>query len=121
MISTFVGIVLSLFGGPEVVYAAVEPPQVEIKEKSIEDKIREEFADAPVMIFIAKCESGFKNVPSKTGDFGPFQINQVHLNTLKTLGLDRTNVDDNIKFARYLYNQKGTQPWYMSAKCWQQY
>ena len=97
--------------------APIEEPVV-IVEKTIEEKIREEFTDAPIMIQIARCESGFKNVPSRTGDYGPFQINQVHLRTLNRLGLDRTNVDDNISYARYLYNQGGTSAWYMSRHCW---
>ena len=115
MISTFIGLALSLFGGNTIVYAQVEEPKVEL---SIEEKIREEFKDAPIMVEVARCESQFRNVQSKTGDSGPLQINQVHLPTLKKLGLDRENVDDNIAFARILYTESGLKPWENSKHCW---
>jgi hypothetical protein len=92
---------------------------VEKKEKSIEEKVREAFADAPTMIAVARCESNFKNIKGRwSNDYGPFQINYVHLPRLRQLGLDRTNVDDNIAFARILFQEQGTRPWYMSKGCW---
>ena len=100
---------------PEVI---VEEVIVETETEKIERLIREAFEDAPIMIEVARCESGFRNVPSKTGDYGVFQINQVHLKRLQELGLDRTKIEDNIKYARMLYDESGTQPWYMSKHCW---
>lgn len=100
---------------PEVIVEEVKP---ETETEKIQRLITETFPDAPIMIEIARCESGFRNVPSKTGDFGVFQINQVHLHRLAELGLDRTKIEDNIKYARMLYDEKGTQPWYMSKHCW---
>jgi hypothetical protein len=91
---------------------------VETETERIERLIREAFKDAPIMVEIARCESQFRNVPSKTGDFGPYQINQVHTKRLQELGLDRTVVEDNIKYARLLFDENGTQPWYMSKHCW---
>ena len=71
------------------------------------------------MLAIARCESSLKEdaVNHNTNgsvDRGIFQINSVHNNKLDELGLDPWNEDDNIKFARYLYNQSGKQPWV----CW---
>jgi hypothetical protein len=96
----------------------VEPAPIETEPEMIERLIREAFEDAPIMVQVARCESGFRNVPSKTGDHGPFQINQVHLDRLQELGLDRTVIEDNIKYARMLYDESGTQSWYMSKHCW---
>ena len=121
MISTLIGLAFSLFGGETIVYAAVEeePPVVLKKEVlTIEDRVRREFEDVPIMIEVARCESGFKNVPSVSGDFGPFQINQVHLEEMKLMGLNRIDVDDNLKFARILYARNGLRDWKNSEHCW---
>ena len=91
---------------------------VETETERIERLVREAFKDAPIMVEVARCESQFRNVPSETGDFGPFQINQVHNKRLQELGLDRTVIEDNITYARLLYDNQGTQPWYMSKHCW---
>lgn len=80
--------------------------------------------DAPVMLKIAECESGLRHtksgevIKSKTGDGGVFQINQVHLKELKELNLDRDKLEDNILYAKYLFDQRGTADWYMSKDCW---
>jgi hypothetical protein len=93
--------------------------RIETEEEKIERLITEEFVDAPVMVAIAKCESEFKNVPGRSSnDFGPFQVNYVHLEELEALGLDRTVVEDNITFARILYERNGTRDWNNSRECW---
>lgn len=130
MLSTIIGILLSLFGGETIVYAA-EPTliqthtiliEVETEEQKIERLVREEFVDAPIMVEVARCESGFKNIPGRTSDdFGPLQINYVHLPTLEDLGLDREKVEDNIKFAHILYDEQGLTPWKNSKGCWGKY
>jgi len=85
------------------------------------DKIKKAFPDAPVMVEVARCESEFDPTADRGNlgvDVGLFQINQVHLAALSSLGLDRWNIDDNISYARLLYDQAGTQPWFMSQSCW---
>jgi hypothetical protein len=106
-----------------IIYVAeAEEPEVvliETEEEKIERLIREEFKDAPIMVKVAKCESEFRNVKGMSSDdFGPFQINYVHLETLEEKGLDRTVIEDNIKFARILYTESGLKPWQNSKKCW---
>jgi len=84
-------------------------------------KILETFPDEPVMVRIAWCESHLISNADRANlgvDVGLFQINQVHLSELSRLGLDRRNIDDNIKFTKILYDQAGTKPWYMSSHCW---
>jgi hypothetical protein len=47
------------------------------------------------------------------------QINtRYHGKTAEELGLDLTDIEDNLAYARYLYEKQGTQPWSASAPCW---
>lgn len=69
--------------------------------------------DPHTALAIARCESGLnptafndKNV-TPTVDRGIFQINSVHDEALNRLGLDPWDVEDNVEFARYLYDQRG--------------
>jgi hypothetical protein len=85
------------------------------------EKILEAFPEAPEMVEVARCESDLNPLADRANlnvDVGLFQLNQVHLAELNRLGLDRRNIDDNITYARLLYDQAGTQPWYMSQYCW---
>ena len=86
------------------------------------------FPDAPIMVQVAKCESGLNpladriNYDGRTGiDVGLLQINQVHLRRLNELGLDRKNIHDNLEYSRMLYDEQGLGPWYMSEHCWGPY
>jgi hypothetical protein len=47
------------------------------------------------------------------------QINtRYHGETAEKLGLDLTDLYDNMAYARDLYERQGTQPWSASAPCW---
>jgi len=88
-------------------------------------KILEVFPDAPIMVEVARCESNLNpladrvTVDGRIGvDVGLFQINQVHLKRLNELGLDRYNLDDNLTYARMLYDANGLRDWFMSKHCW---
>ena len=80
--------------------------------------IRQTFPEDPhTALAVAQCESGFKinayndkNV-TPTYDSGVFQINSIHQNRLDQLGLDKWDVEDNVKFARLLYEESGWVPW----------
>lgn len=76
----------------------------------------------PIMVEVARCESGLDPLASRKGiDVGLFQINQIHLPEVDRMGLDRLDLHDNLTFANVLYSQKGLQPWYMSEHCWGRY
>ncbi len=66
---------------------------------------------------IAKCESGFKpeayngKNTNGTTDGGIYQINSAHDERMEALGLDKYDPEDNIKFARLLYEERGWLPW----------
>jgi hypothetical protein len=93
-----------------------------------EDAVRSYFSDIPVLVQIARCESQFRhtlpdgsvlkgNVDS--ADTGVMQINtRYHGENANTLGLDLTDMYDNMAYARDLYGRQGTQPWSASAQCW---
>src|SRR5581483_9138719 len=85
------------------------------------------FSDIPVMYEIAKCESNFTQYNSSGttlsggsgGMLGVFQINgAVHKSFAKTLGDDITTLVGNMAYARYLYDESGTDPWISSEPCW---
>lgn len=85
---------------------------------------------APVMERIFKAESGGHQLNPKTGqlliavnkngtvDVGIAQINSIWFATATKLGYDLSKEEDNKKFALYLYENYGTEPWGSSAKNW---
>lgn len=96
--------------------------------QTMQEYVAEYFADEPVMIAIAQCESRFRQF-DKTGsihrgtvnrsDVGVMQINEYyHGAKADKLGIDLYTIEGNLEFARYLYEKEGTTPWLSSAKCW---
>lgn len=84
---------------------------------------------APVLERIAKCESGGSQTENgqiqinvnKNGsvDIGKFQINLTTWGKTATkMGYDLTKESDNEAFARWIYENKGTQDWSASQHCW---
>jgi len=76
--------------------------------------IKETFPeDAERALAVAKCESGFKpDAKGPTQDGGVFQIHiPSHGKRLEKLGLDIWDPEDNVEFARILYNEQGWTPW----------
>ena len=110
----------------------VSVPKVvsEIKETT-EETVRDYFADLPIMVEIAKCESRFtqfeKDGSEHRGiinhaDVGVMQINEdYHLDRSIKLGMDIHTLEGNLAYAKYLYTKEGTQPWSASSKCWGKY
>ena len=90
--------------------------------------VRDYFSDIPVMIQIARCESQFRHTLADgtilrgkvdPRDMGVMQINTgFHAAEAKQLGLDLSDIHDNMAFARHLYEKQGTQPWKASSQCW---
>ena len=91
-------------------------------------KIQDYFAETPVLAKIAMCESTLRQFGSDgqvlrgkvdNADVGLMQINErYHGDKAKALGLDLETVKGNLAYAKYLYEQKGTEPWGASAPCW---
>lgn len=97
-------------------------------EATTEQIVREYFKDIPVMVQIARCESTFRHTLADgsvlrglvdNADTGVMQINtRYHGARAVELGLDLENIEDNMAYARYLYEKQGTRPWNASAPCW---
>ena len=90
--------------------------------------VREYFEDIPVMVSIARCESQFRQTladgsvlrgEKDPADMGVMQINsRYHSAHAVNLGLDLPTLEDNMTYARTLYEKQGTKPWNASALCW---
>jgi len=101
-------------------------PQPFAEAQTVEEYVRDYFADIPVMAAIAQCESQFthtkngkilKNATSSA--IGVFQIMaSLHTEPGKKLGLDINSIEGNLAYARYLYENEGTKPWKSSQGCW---
>ena len=109
-------------------YEVVTEPVAHVGDT--EAKVRAYFEDEPIMIKVAYCESRFVHVNPETGevmrgwmnpsDVGVMQINQYyHNDTAKAMNLDLLDFEDNLAYARNLYEREGTRPWNASRPCWQ--
>ena len=88
---------------------------------TVEKRVREYFADVPVMIEVARCESKFRQFTdsgsvlrggSSRGMIGIFQFYEaIHAPAAAARGFDLATVEGNIGYARHLYAQSGTKPW----------
>ncbi len=88
------------------------------------EKIKERFPDAPIMLYVAECESGLNVDANRDGldvDVGLFQINQIHNWWFEENGKSRWDIDDNLEYARILYDKNGLRDWYKSEGCWSKY
>lgn len=99
--------------------------------KNVERFIEDYFADMPIMAKIAKCESRNRHYNSRGEvlrgektplDRGVMQINLFyHAATAEKMGLDVHDIDDNVAYARYLYEKSGAKPWMSSSPCWSKF
>ena len=96
--------------------------------KNIESYVKRQYADTPILIAIAKCESTFRQFDgngnvirgeSNKEDVGVMQINEkYHADEAVKMGDNIYTVEGNVAFAKYLYGKFGAQPWIASSKCW---
>jgi len=114
---------------PETTYGSVKTKEAVAAEvQSTEEVVREYFADIPDLIQVARCESTFRHYQADgsvlTGqvdsrDTGVMQINtHYHGQRLEQLGLDVFKLEDNLTYARRLYETEGLKPWSASRPCW---
>ena len=78
---------------------------------------------------IAKCESGdthfdkngqvlVRGNTNRSVDVGRYQINSVWFAKATELGLNVFDEEDNQKMAEWLFENRGTEDWYLTKKCW---
>jgi hypothetical protein len=90
--------------------------------------VREYYADDPILVEIARCESRFRHL-NKDGeifrgkinnsDIGVMQINAYyHEEKATDMGLDIYSLNGNLEYAQYLYDKEGSRPWNSSKPCW---
>lgn len=99
--------------------------------ENVEKFLKDYFADIPLLTKIAQCESHYRQYNSKGGvlrgnkntyDRGVMQINVLyHQEKAEEMGLDLHDLDDNVAFARYLYEKFGAKPWMSSSACWSKF
>lgn len=132
VIGTILGAAINLFTKPIIPTVQAEESVVLEKPVMIEvtydwdiERVKEEilkvFPDAPVMVKVAACESGFNiHAVGPTHDRGIFQVIDSWAPTANKLGLNdyKTNPRSNILMARYLYDHGGLNPWNASRYCW---
>ena len=96
--------------------------------QTIEEYVRDYFADEPILADIAKCESRMRQF-DKSGsvlhgevvfeDLGLMQVNEsYHGKIAEKLGLDLYTIQGNLAYARYLCEKEGSTPWNSSKACW---
>jgi len=87
----------------------------------IEAAVQAAFAEAPVMVAVAKCESRYRQFSAEgvvlrggtnKGYIGIFQIGErLHLAPAAKLGMDINTIEGNIAYARHMYDAQGSVPW----------
>lgn len=99
-----------------------------LDSKAVESYVSKQYADQPILVDIARCESTFRQfdqngniVRGKVNkeDVGVMQINEkYHADEAAKLGYNIYTAEGNVAFAKYLYNKFGSDPWSSSSKCW---
>lgn len=134
MILAFLSVTaVSAVGVPEATYGHIAVREAESVTQqrtlaSTEAVVRNYFSDIPVMIEIARCESTFRHTLEDgsvlqgrvdPADTGVMQINKrYHLKAATAMNLNLDDINDNMAYARHLYEKQGVQPWSASAPCW---
>jgi len=108
-------------GSTEQIFTTNDP-------KEMESFLRKEYADTPILVDIARCESSFRQFDkdgnvihglANKADVGVMQINEAyHSDMAAKLGFDLHTVSGNVAYAKHLYEEQGTKPWSASEKCW---
>jgi hypothetical protein len=109
-----------------------EVPGVKFSSEKIDlaHQIRAVFADAPIMMRVAMCESGI--VHRENGELkrnkqgssarGMFQVMMYyHEPEMRRMGLNPNRIDEYLIYVRYLFDKQGLKPWAESKPCWGKY
>ena len=96
--------------------------------KDTKSYIETQYADTPILLRIAGCESTFRQYDSAGNvlhgkvnhdDVGVMQINtSYHAEKATSMGYDLNTTQGNVAYAKYLYKTQGATPWSASEPCW---
>ena len=96
--------------------------------QTVEASVREYFADIPVMVEIARCESKFRQFTDSGNVLrggvggqmvGVYQFfDRYHESPAYDLGFDIETLEGNLAYARHVYTIEGTDPWNSARDCW---
>ncbi len=121
-------IFLSVFGTAPSATSEVAPLLTVANQPiTLEEYVRDYFADNPALAEVAKCESRFRHFDARgvlrgevdRNDVGVMQINErYHEPRAEKLGFDLKTLEGNLGYAKWLYDKEGLQPWASSGKCW---
>ena len=113
---------------PDAMAASSSTPATTTSAQTTQAAVQEYFADIPVMIEIARCESKFRQFANSgnvlrggAGDqmVGVFQFfDRYHEDQAYELGFDIETLDGNLAYARHVYTTEGTDPWNSAQDCW---
>lgn len=119
----------SSMAGAQTVTSATAPiARTLTNAKQVEKYLRKQFADEPILVEVARCESTFRQFDEdgqvirgkvNRADVGVMQINEkYHSEDADKLGHDIYSIEGNVAFAKHLFERFGTSPWSASSKCW---
>jgi hypothetical protein len=110
-------------------YLLVPRAHAMISPETVSRAVSVFFKDAPVMVEVARCESGLRQYDEMgkalRGGYGNMMIGlfqlheQFHRAEAKARGQNIDTLVGNMAYARDLYRTEGTTPWNSSAHCWQ--
>lgn len=120
----FIGMTTAMFQ----IFVFKSAPEVKVITKEVQAAAEKKEIPA-VLQRIAKCESktsqkgkngqlNYNVNTNRTIDIGKYQINAVHFEEATKLGYNLLTEEGNEAFALYLYETKGTEPWYSTKSCW---
>jgi len=128
IVTSFMMFASVLYGQTSTGPAVPTSVPAEQKPKTTEEIVRNYFAETPILIEVARCESTFRQTTSNGEvlrgnhneyDVGVMQINELyHLDKSKELGLDIHTIEGNMAYAKWLYEREDLAPWKSSSKCW---
>jgi hypothetical protein len=108
--------------------ASTARTQSSVSAPTVEKAVRAKFANAPVLIKIARCESRFRHYDENgnvlmneqgSSATGVMQLmSSYHKRPAAKLGYDITTLDGNLGYSLHLYKKQGTKPWNESKSCW---
>ena len=128
ILALLVGLGILLTPTPTESQESPNQPIIIVGKRSPESYIKEYFGkSAPIMMAIARCESGLKQF-NRDGsvlqghidprDTGLFQINKFyHQATADEMEIDVDTTEGNVQYAKYLFDRNGTRDWKASYGC----